>query len=157
MSISPENRPVTQSAISVHLPVALLAFAIAVFLFTQQRATSAQSEYLRWQRGNLEKQQKQLLEYEGQMKAAYTQREPAVQQALQVQSVFQNILSDVMAAADRGNPDAKAIVEAWRIQRPAPAPGAAGAPGAAAPGSSGTGAPAPAGGAPAATPNPAAK
>jgi hypothetical protein len=79
------------------------------------------------------------------MKDAFTQREPAVKQAIEVQSVFQNILSDVLRLAEEGDKDSQEIVAAWKIQKPAPAP----APGAAA---------APAGStAPAATPAPAAK
>jgi hypothetical protein len=144
MSTIPETRP--QSAISVHLPVAILAFAIAVFIFAQQRATSAQSDYLRWQRENISKQHQQLIDLEKQMKDAFTQREPAVKQAIEVQSVFQNILSDVLRLAEEGDKDSQEIVAAWKIQKPAPAPAPAGA------------AAAPAGStAPAATPAPAAK
>src|SRR4051812_39175027 len=125
MSTIPETRPVvTQSAISVHLPVAILALAIAVFIFAQQRGTAAQSDYLRWQRTNLDKQQTQLVEMEKQMKDAFVQREPAVKQALEIQSVFQNILSDVLRLADEGDQDSKDIVAQWKIQRPAPAPAA---------------------------------
>src|SRR4051812_47301593 len=115
MSNIPETRPVTQSAISVHLPVAILSLALAVFIFAQQRGTAAQSDYLRWQRENLSKQQTQLLELEKQMKDAFVQREPAVKQSIEVQSVFQNILSDVLRLAEEGDKDSQEIVAAWKI------------------------------------------
>ncbi len=127
MSTDPNYSPATgPRTVSVHLPLAFVAFAIAIFLFTQIRSVAAQSKFLRWQMGQAEKQQTALVELEKQYKDAFTQREPAVKQSVEVQTKYQQLFSDLLELA-KDDEDAKKVVEAWKIQKPNPPAAAPGA------------------------------
>jgi Tfp pilus assembly protein PilX len=120
MSYEPQPVAPASSSISVHVPVAILALTMAIFLFTQIRSVTAQSRILRWQITNAEKQQTALTEGEKQLSDAWTQREPAVKQSVEIQAKYQSLFSDLLELA-KEDPDARKVVEDWKIQKPAPA------------------------------------
>ena len=128
MSLDP-NSPARTT--SVHLPLALLALAVALFMFAQVRATSTQNDILNWQIENSDKQAKDLSDALAAANNRITSSAPVDQQIDQIRARAESILSDVIELA-KDDADAKLIVDKYGIQRAqppqAPAQAPAGAP-----------------------------
>jgi hypothetical protein len=66
----------------------------------------------------MDKQQTQLTQLDKQLKEAYTQREGTVKQAEEIWKKTQEVLNDVLKLSEEDE-DAKKIVQAFKIQKPA--------------------------------------
>jgi hypothetical protein len=105
--------------VNVHLPIALLSLAIAIFLGTQIGGAYRASETACWQLANLEKQTEDLNAARKHLDELIQERAVLVQQSGQIQQQYNALLNDVLelAAADE---DAKKVVQKWGIQRQRP-------------------------------------
>jgi septal ring factor EnvC (AmiA/AmiB activator) len=101
---------------NIHLPAALLALAVCVFLFAQISNLGQASRSITWQSGNLDRQLASLAEQEKRFNELIKQRENLVAQSEQVQTRYTDMLNDLLTLADTDN-DARAVVEKYRIQR----------------------------------------
>jgi hypothetical protein len=108
----------TQSSGSenIHLPLALLAFAFAIFLFAQISSLGQNGRSMRWQTENLDRQIGSLVESEKNLGNLVKQRETLVEQSQQVQARYTEMLTDLINLADT-DADARAVVEKYKIQR----------------------------------------
>lgn len=104
---------------SVHLPVGLLALALAVFLAAQIGAASQGSKTMDWQLQNLDKQLAQLMESKDKMEKLLVDREPVVAESKTVLDQYTKLFNEVLDLA-KTDPDAARIVEKWKITRSAP-------------------------------------
>jgi flagellar biosynthesis/type III secretory pathway M-ring protein FliF/YscJ len=109
-------------SISVHIPVTMLALAIAVFFASQIGAATRSLDTMNWQGENYDKQFKQLEESEKQLIELVKQREELVGQSKKVQEQYTALLKDVLELSKTDN-DAAEVVKKWNIQQGAPAPG----------------------------------
>lgn len=106
-SSSPEN---------IHLPLALLALAFAIFLFAQISSLGQNSRSMRWQTENLDRQIVSLVESEKNLGNLVKQRESLVEQSQQVQARYTEMLTDLIKLAET-DADARAVVDKYKIQR----------------------------------------
>lgn len=100
----------------INLPLSLLALAFCVFLFSQISNLGQGNRSMQWQSENLERQIASLTESEKRFNDLIQQREALVQQSQQVQSRYTEMLTDLIELAE-DDPDARAVVEKYRIQR----------------------------------------
>jgi hypothetical protein len=101
---------------NIHLPLALLAFAFAIFLFAQISSLGQNGSSMRWQAENLDRQTVSLVESEKNLGNLIKQRESLVEQSQQVQARYTEMLTDLIKLAET-DPDARAVVEKYKIQR----------------------------------------
>jgi hypothetical protein len=101
---------------SIHLPLALLAIAFAIFLFSQISSLGQNGRSMRWQAENLDRQIGSLVESEKNLGNLIKQREALVQQSQQVQARYTEMLTDLINLADT-DADARAVVDKYKIQR----------------------------------------
>jgi hypothetical protein len=101
---------------SIHLPLALLAIAFAIFLFAQISSLGQNGRSMRWQAENLDRQIGSLVESEKNLGNLIKQREALVQQSQQVQARYTEMLTDLINLAEK-DADARAVVEKYKIQR----------------------------------------
>jgi hypothetical protein len=108
----------TQSSSSenIHLPLALLAFDFALFVFAQISSLGQNGRSMRWQTENLDRQIGSLVESEKNLGNLVKQRETLVEQSQQVQARYTEMLTDLINLADT-DADARAVVEKYKIQR----------------------------------------
>jgi hypothetical protein len=111
---------------TLHIPLALIALTLAVFIASQIGAVRQQSKVMQWQLGNANKQIETFTEGEKQLAQLVEQRGTMVKQSGEIQAQFQTFLNDVLELA-KDDPDTKKVVEKWKIQRNEPAAPAAGA------------------------------
>jgi peptidoglycan hydrolase CwlO-like protein len=116
-----ENQP---RSLSVHIPVALLALAISIFLFSQIGAASRTGETIKWQLGNLDKGLTELKDGQKQLDDLIEKAKPIVEQGAKVQENYTKLLKELLELA-KTDKDAQAVVEKWKIQVNEPAPAAA--------------------------------
>jgi hypothetical protein len=102
----------------LHVPFAILAFAIAVLLMSQIGASNKSAEIMRWQRENLEKQISSMQALDKEFADAYEKNGPLVEQSIQLQKQLETVANDLLDLA-KDDADAKQIVEKWKIQRAA--------------------------------------
>ena len=107
-------------SISVHIPVTLLALAIAVFFASQIGAATRSLETMDWQKDNYEKQIKQLGDAEKQAAELVENRKELVGQSQKVQEQYTALLKDVLDLA-KTDADAAEVVKKYNIQQGAPA------------------------------------
>ena len=101
---------------NIHLPLALLALAFAIFLFAQISSLGQNGRSMRWQTENLDRQIGSLVESEKNLGNLVKQRESLVEQSQQVQARYTEMLTDLIKLAET-DPDARAVVEKYKIQR----------------------------------------
>jgi chromosome segregation ATPase len=101
---------------NIHLPLALLAIAFAIFLFSQISSLGQNGRSMRWQAENLDRQIGSLVESEKNLGNLIKQRETLVEQSQQVQARYTEMLTDLINLADT-DADARAVVEKYKIQR----------------------------------------
>ena len=106
----------TQASENIHLPLALIALAFAVFLFAQISSLGQNARSMKWQAENLDRQIISLADSEKNLTELVKQRESLVQQSQQVQARYTELLSDLINLAD-SDPDARAVVDKYKIQR----------------------------------------
>ena len=102
--------------LSLHVPVAILSFALAISFAVQLRNTSKQTEIMRWQIGNLDKQTENLKTAQKQYAEALTKSEDSVKQADQVQGQYVKLFGEILDLA-KDDKDAREIVEKFGIKR----------------------------------------
>lgn len=92
------------------LPIVLLALSL-IFIFI-------------WQLTNLSKQRDTVRATQQQLEAAFRnstpQQEQVIQQSRAVQAKLEALVTDVLALARDGDPDARALVDKYKIQQSAP-------------------------------------
>ena len=98
------------SGISIHVPVAILSTALAIYFGVQLRNTSKQSEIMRWQLGNLDKQTENLKTAQKQFADTLVKSEETVKQADQIQGQYVNLFKDLLELA-KDDKDAKEVVD----------------------------------------------
>ena len=101
---------------STHIPIAILSLAMAIYFGVQLRNTSKQSEIMRWQLGNLSKQEENLKAAQKQYAEALTKSEETVKQADQIQGQYVNLFNDLLDLA-KDDKDAKDVVDKLGIKR----------------------------------------
>jgi predicted transcriptional regulator len=104
------------SGISIHVPVAILAGAVAIYFGVQIRNTSKQTEIMRWQLGNLDKQAENLKNAQKQYSDALVRSEDTVKQADQIQKQYVDLFNDLLDLA-KDDKDAKEVVDKFGIKR----------------------------------------
>ena len=102
--------------LSIHVPVAILSLALAVSFAVQLRNTSKQTEIMRWQVANLDKQTETLKKAQAQFADALVKSEDTVKQADQVQGQYVKLFGDLLDLA-KDDKDAREIVEKFGIKR----------------------------------------
>ena len=98
------------SGISIHVPVAILSGALAIYFAVQLRNNSKQAEIMRWQLGNLDKQTENLNTVQKQNADTLVKSEDTVKQADQIQGQYINLFKDLLELA-KDDKDAKEIVD----------------------------------------------
>ena len=106
----------SSSGMSTHIPIAILSLAMAIYFGVQLRNTSKQSEIMRWQLGNLSKQEENLKAAQKQYADALTKSEETVKQADQIQGQYVNLFNDLLDLA-KDDKDAKEVVDKLGIKR----------------------------------------
>lgn len=101
---------------NIHLPLALLALAFAIFLFAQISSLGQNGRSMRWQTENLDRQIGSLVESEKNLGNLVKQREALVEQSQQVQARYTEMLTDLIKLSET-DADARAVVEKYKIQR----------------------------------------
>ncbi|MEO7319716.1 MAG: hypothetical protein ABIZ56_12060 [Chthoniobacteraceae bacterium] len=107
--MSSESSSLT-TGISIHVPVAILSAALAIYFAVQLRNTSKQAEIMRWQLGNLDKQTENLKTTQKQFAETLVKSEDTVKQADQIQGQYVNLFKDLLELA-KDDKDAKEIVD----------------------------------------------
>ena len=102
--------------LSIHVPVAILSFAVAIYFGVQLRNTSKQAEIMKWQLGNLDKQAENLTAAKKQYGDALVKSEDTVKQADQIQGQYVNLFNDLLELS-KDDKDAKEVVDKWGIKR----------------------------------------
>jgi flagellar biosynthesis/type III secretory pathway M-ring protein FliF/YscJ len=106
-------------SLSVHIPITLLALAIAVFFASQIGAATRNLDTMNWQSENYDKQSKQLEDGEKQLTELFEKRKEVVGQSQKVQEQYTALLKDVLELS-KTDKDAAEVVEKWKIQQAAP-------------------------------------
>ena len=101
---------------TTHVPIAIRSLAMAIYFGVQLRNTSKQSEIMRWQLGNLDKQAENLKAAQKQYADALTKSEDTVKQADQIQGQYVNLFNDLLDLA-KDDKDAKDVVDKWGIKK----------------------------------------
>jgi uncharacterized protein involved in exopolysaccharide biosynthesis len=109
----------SKPGLSVHVPMALLGLAIAIFLCAQIGAASQGAKTMKWQLGNLDSQVENLQKAQKDFDDAMVKREELVKQAAAIEAQYTSLLNDVLELA-KEDEDARKVVEKWKIQRSAP-------------------------------------
>lgn len=107
------------STISIHVPVAILSTAVAIFFGVQLRNTSKQTEIMRWQLGNLDKQTENLKTAQKQFAETLANSEETVKQADQIQKQYISLFQDLLELS-KDDKDSKEIVDKFGIKRTDP-------------------------------------
>ncbi len=114
---TPSAEYVAVAVNSAFWPLAILSISFAIVLI--------------WQLTNIIEQRSNVKQNRERMENAFTQSAPQNEQLLAqsraVQGKLQALVTDLLALAHSGDADAKAIVDKYKIQQQAPAPGAAAA------------------------------
>ena len=101
---------------SSHVPLAILSLAMAIYFGVQIRNASKQSEIMKWQLGNLDKQAENLATAKKQYGDALVKSEDTVKQADQIQGQYVNLFNDLLDLA-KDDKDAKEVVDKLGIKR----------------------------------------
>ena len=115
---------------STHIPIAILSLAMAIYFGVQLRNTSKQSEIMRWQIGNLDKQKESLKTArdkqieslsaaQAKFADALTKSEDTVKQADQIQGQYVSLFTDLLELS-KDDKDAKEVVDKWGIKNNEP-------------------------------------
>jgi predicted transcriptional regulator len=100
----------------IFLPLALIAAAFSIFLFSQISNLGQNASSMRWQGENLGRQIAAINESIQNLNALSKQREALVEQSTQLQARYTSLLTEILDLAQTDN-DAKGIVEKYKISR----------------------------------------
>ena len=100
----------------IFLPLALIAAAFSIFLFSQISNLGQNASSMRWQGENLSRQIAAINESIQNLSALSKQREALVEQSQQLQARYTSLLTEILDLAQTDN-DAKGIVEKYKISR----------------------------------------
>jgi CHASE3 domain sensor protein len=115
------DNPDRPSGLSTHIPIAILALALAAYFAMELRSSSKQAEIMKWQLDNLDKQTENLKEAQKQLGDLITKQDSTVKQAEQIQARYVDLFKDLLELA-KEDKDAKEVVDQWKIQMNEPAP-----------------------------------
>ncbi len=101
---------------SVHLPLTLIAVALAINFFSDLRTAGKQAEIMKWQLTNLDRQTETLSNAKRELGGLIANNDQVVRQAQQIQGQYTNLFSDLIDLA-KDDKDAKEIVDKWGIKR----------------------------------------
>lgn len=104
------------TGISIHIPVAILSAAVAIYFGVQLRNTNKQAEIMRWQSDNLGKQEETLKAIQQKNADTISKSEDTMKQAEQIQTQYVNLFNDLLDLA-KDDKDAKEVVEKFGIKR----------------------------------------
>lgn len=111
-----DNQEPRNPFVSVHVPIALLALAISMLFFSQIKGVSTSTETIKWQSGNADKQIAAYKDGKEKLTKAIAERQPLVAQSEELQKTFTEMMKEVNTAADRGNENAKKIINGYGIK-----------------------------------------
>ena len=111
-----DSAPLDSSAEHIHLPLALVALAFAIFVFAQISSLGQNGRSMRWQTENLDRQIGSLVESEKNLGNLVKQRESLVEQSQQVQARYTEMLTDLIKLAET-DADDRSVVGKYKIQR----------------------------------------
>lgn len=117
MSYNPDATPPARPA-TLHLTAALVASTLAIFVATQIGNSLQGKKQLNWQIATSAKQITTAKENKKQFDELIKQQDTLVKQSGEVQSQLNSLLEDLLKLSSEDD-DAKAIVDKWKIQRPA--------------------------------------
>jgi hypothetical protein len=104
------------SPTGIHLPIALIAGALSLFIFAQISNLGQNASSMKWQSENLARQLISLNEGSKNLENLLGQRESLVQQSLQLQERYTALLSDIIDLSQT-DADAKSVVEKYKIAK----------------------------------------
>ena len=111
-----DNQEPSNPFISVHIPVALLALAISMLFFSQINGVSTSTDTIKWQRDNADKQITIYKDAKDKLSKAIEERKPLVAQSEDLQKTFTDMMREVNALAEKGNENAKKIINGYQIK-----------------------------------------
>jgi predicted transcriptional regulator len=102
--------------VSVHVPIALVALAISMLFFSQIKGVATSTETIKWQSANADKQIAAYKDGKEKLTKAIAERQPLVAQSEELQKSFTEMMKEMNAAAERGNENAKKIINGYGIK-----------------------------------------
>ena len=113
-----EETPTSESTAKggIYLPLALIAAAFSIFLYSQISNLGQNASSMRWQGENLGRQILAINESMRNLDGLIKQREALVEQSTQLQARYTSLLTEILDLAQTDN-DAKGIVEKYKISR----------------------------------------
>jgi len=110
-----DNQEPKNPFISVHVPIALVALALAVLFFSQIKGVGTATDTMKWQSTNADKQITALKDNKEKLAKAIEERKPLVAQSEALQKTFTEMMKDVKELMDKGDEDAKKIIVGYGI------------------------------------------
>ncbi len=98
------------------LPFTIAMLAFGVFLYAQITNLGQNARSMEWQAANLARQIEALGQNEQSLAALVQQREALVQQSNQIQSRYNDLLTDIIELS-KTDSDARAVVQKYGIQQ----------------------------------------
>ena len=111
-----DHQEPTNPFISLHVPVALVALALALLFFSQIKGVGTATETMKWQSTNADKQTVQLKANKETLAKAIEDRKPLVLQSETLQKTFTEMMKEVNDLAVKGDPDATQIIKGYGIK-----------------------------------------
>jgi predicted transcriptional regulator len=111
-----DNQEPKNPFISIHVPVALVALALAVLFFSQIKGVGTATDTMKWQSTNADKQIVQLKDSKEKLAKAVEERKPLVAQSEGLQKTFTEMMKEVNDLAVKGDEDAKKIIAGYGIK-----------------------------------------
>ncbi len=112
---------------SLHLPIALIGLAFAIYFFSELRSAGKQADVLKWQLSGLDRQTESLSNAKRELSGIIMKNDEVVKQAQQIQGQYTNMFNDLLELS-KDDKDAKEIVDKWGIKRNGEQPAAQPAP-----------------------------
>jgi uncharacterized protein YlxW (UPF0749 family) len=101
---------------SIHIPVALVALALAVLFFSQIKGVSTATETMKWQSSNADRQTATLKDNREKLAKAIEERRPLAATSEDTQKKFTDLMKDVNELASKGDAEAKRIIVGYGIK-----------------------------------------
>lgn len=101
---------------SLHLPIALIGLAFAIYFASELRSAGKQADILKFQLSGLDRQTEALSNAKRELAGIIMKNDDVVRQAQQIQGQYTNMFNDILDLA-KDDKDAKEIVEKWGIKR----------------------------------------
>lgn len=111
-----DNQEPSNPFVSVHVPIALLGLAISMLFFSQIKGGATSTDTIKWQRDNADKQIAAYKDAKDKLAKASVERAPLVAQSEDLQKTFTEMMKEVNSLADKGNDNAKKIINGYGIK-----------------------------------------